>query len=168
MTNAVYGVGQYFSGQGQTWVLDITTASATAQMFLNIGWPSWNLPDLTQAQANATSSAMQTTVNGLTGVTSTSLNVLNTNGNAPGDMAPAEGVQLSAADWRGYQIEFTMTVYGSPSVNGAWLYTSSPADGVLTSADVDSVAAAIEAVIAAYSGVSNTGTYTLGVFPSTV
>src|ERR1035441_5212142 len=59
-------------GSPTVWVLDITTSGPSTQMFFATGFPSDN-SGLTQTQATALATGLQTAVGALTGVTGCTL-----------------------------------------------------------------------------------------------
>jgi len=167
MTNVRWSPGVASPPNGQTYVLDISTGSGSTQMFFSISWPSWNAPGLTQGNADDAIAAVQTAVSGISGVTSVDVNPLNLLGTAP-VLVGSLGSLTVDGTWRPYVIALTMSIYGTVGTLSASLVAASPGDGILTSADVDSVVAAAQTVIAAYTPVTECDVYVNAVSPSTV
>lgn len=133
------------------YVLDITASSGGTQMFMATLFPGGDGSVLTQADADGTASALRAAVNALSGVTGSVLTTADLGGGQP---------TFDSSEWASYQFMITAAGSYAGNVPGVNLVTASPADGVLSSADISTVTAAVLSYLEGMSGVTGSGTVT--------
>jgi hypothetical protein len=123
---------KWLPGGPGSYVLQIVTTSGDTSMFLATQYPGDDGTSLTQADADNTATALKTAVDGLSGVTGSTLTPLT-----------GLGVQciFDSAAWANYQFTAeTPSEWGYPNIQ---LVAASPADGMLTSGDLTTVTSAV-------------------------
>lgn len=139
-----------------TYIIDITLAGGTAQAYFLIGFPgdqsSLSAPStvLTASLAVETATALLTALEGLSGVTSASMTEISAPQLSPGQL------YFPAAQWAYYfsQVDQEEVIDGWYAGSQMSLLLSSPADGLLSQGQVDSLAAGLSSTLNAVSGVS--------------
>ncbi len=145
-----------------SYVLDITTGSGSTQMFLGLSYGSTDSlgTGLTQTDANNTAAALRTAVNGLTGVTGSTLTAVS---------APDSYTLFDSAAYANFQLDLEIPdSFANPDHVINYLVTASPADGILSSGDLSTVTAAVRTQMLGMSNVVGCTVTQLAVTPSSL
>lgn len=149
-------------GFGATWIIDITTGSGSARAYFQTAFPadqaslSEPSPVLTSDLAAAMATALQSAVEALGGVTAAAVTAMTFSDSFPGQF------HFPAGTWAFYATTLaqvdddgdTLLIDGWYSASQAWLVLSSPADGILTQDQADSLAASLTTAFNATAGVT--------------
>ncbi|HMH94280.1 MAG TPA: hypothetical protein VK586_24755, partial [Streptosporangiaceae bacterium] len=140
------------------YALDITTSGEDTQLVFYAAFPS-DGTSLTEADAADLADGVRTSVLGLSGVTGCTLTPMKVNGvQIPDEPSFTEGQTWSftfpASEWANYWGEFAAPYSFEPQNSAAGFMARSPADGVLSSGDLDSVASDLSSALNGLTGVS--------------
>lgn len=145
-----------------SYVLDIVTGSGNTQMYLGLAYGSVDSlgTGLTQTDADNTAAAMRTAVNGLTGVTGSTLTAFSN---------PGGYLLFDSAAYANFQLDLEIPdSFASPDHVLNYLVTASPADGILSSGDLSTVTAAVRTYMLGMSNVVSCTVTQLTVTPATL
>lgn len=141
MTNIHWQAAVNPTSDTDIWVLDIVASAGSSQMYLVTTFPNDGAA-LTQAEASGAATAMETAVTALADVTSTTLTEVSVSGWITAYQSAV--LLLDSAQWQGWSFTISLPDGGfGLGWTGAYLYTASPADGKLTTADISAVTAAL-------------------------
>jgi hypothetical protein len=142
----------YPNGAGA--VLDIVTGSGNTQMYLYTAYPNpgfeyFDDPPvigydaLTATDAANTAAALQSAVNDLDGVTDSTLTTISVTTGPFGNA----NLLFDSAGWTNYVFTITLPTQDDADTEWAALFTSSPADGMLSSDDISTITSALVSFI---------------------
>jgi hypothetical protein len=157
---------------GGGWVLDITTSSGSTQMWFYTAYPSpgaeqyadppqYSYDALTETDSDNTADELQTAVNGLSGVTDSTLTALGITG------VQGATFLFPQDDWQSYTFAITLPAQDGQTSDSAQLLTRSPADGMLSQGDIDTVTAALQTYIGGLDTVTDVDIVQQAVTPAT-
>jgi hypothetical protein len=135
------------------YVLDITAGGGAAQMFLGTEWPQDDDSSLTAADTATLASGVATAVSAVSGVTGCTSTVLAVNEPASGVLAPRWGLEFDSAIWTSWTLGLTIRD-GYAGFTNAYLYATSPVDGLISHADMDSVISGLVTACEAFRDVT--------------
>jgi hypothetical protein len=159
---------------GSVQILDIVTSTGNTQMVLSTAYPNpgvlWEedppiigFDALTEADAYGTATTLQSVVNAFDGVTGSTLTPFSVSG---GDNF---SLLFDSAEWANFTFNIALpTADEVTNADSAQLMTASPADGVLSSADIAAVNAALVTYIEGLDTVTACTVTQLTVTPSTL
>lgn len=159
--------GALNSGLSSIYVLDIVTGSGDAQMIVATEWPNDDGSNFTQSDADAFGADLKTVVDGLSAVTSSTLTTLAVTGETgliQGDFA----LEFDSSAYAAWTFALTLSVGDGAGFTNAYLVSSSPTDGKLSSGDLSTVSSSLETYLLGLTDVTGCTTTKHAVTPGTV
>ena len=141
------------------YVLDITTGSGAAQMFLGTEWPDDDDSSLTAADTASVAAGLSTAISALPGVTGCTSTELAVNEPASGVLTPRWGLEFDSAIWTSWTLGLTIK-NGYAGFTNAYLYATSPVDGLISQAHMDGLVSGLVTACEAFSDVTSCTTCT--------
>lgn len=143
---------------GGCWVLDIITTSGSSQIWFSTAYPNpgveweadppqFSYDALTLTDSDDTAAALKLAVDGLEQVTSSTLTAFEVSGTG------GASVIFPQDEWQNYTFAITIPAQDGQTYDSALLTTRSPADGMLSQGDIDTVTAALQTFISGLSTV---------------
>lgn len=159
--------GALNSGLSAIYVLDIVSTNGDAQMFVAAEWPNEDGSDFVQSDADAVGAELKTVVDALADVTSSALTTLAVTGETgliQGDFC----LEFDSGAYAAWTFALTLSPGDGAGFTNAYLISSSPADGKLSSGDLSTVTSNLRTYLLGLTHVTGCVTTQHSVTPGTV